>query len=44
MIPKIEKAATNLNIGMKSVTRRPATIPVSPSVLTGAIDKLEAIK
>ncbi|WP_246801045.1 invasion associated locus B family protein [Mesorhizobium amorphae] len=38
------KAGTNLNIGMKSVTRKPVTIPVSLSGFTGAIDKLEAIK
>lgn len=38
------KAGTNLNIGMKSVTCKPVTIPVSPSGFTGAIDRLEAIK
>ncbi len=38
------KAGTNLNIGMKSVTCKPVTIPVSLSGFTGVIDKLEAIK
>lgn len=38
------KAGTNLYIGMKSVTRKPVTIPVSLSGFPGAIDRLEAIK